>query len=75
MRVYPGGAGNGLNVWSVIAWALAVVGWWPGLEFVSIGGIVLGFVALGDMKLRNIEQSGRTYALRGDSVRPGGAVW
>jgi hypothetical protein len=63
MRVYPGGVGNGLNAWSVIAWALAVIGWWPGLEFVSIGGIVLGFVALGDMRLRNIQQSGRTYAV------------
>jgi hypothetical protein len=60
MRVDPR-AGSGLNVWAVIAWILAVVGWWPGLEFVSIAGLVLGFVALGDMSLRG-GQSGRAYA-------------
>ena|GEM_PF-3191869 len=61
MRVEPG-ARSGLNVWAVIAWILAVVGWWPGLEFVSIAGLVLGFVALGDISLRGGGQSGRIYA-------------
>ena len=62
MRVYPQGGRTTLNVWAVLAWILAVVGWWPGLEFVSVAGIVLGFVALGDIALSGNRESGRAYA-------------
>lgn len=61
-RVFPGRDGNGFNVWAIAAWILAVVGWWPGLEFVSIAGVLLGFVALADLGLRRIQQSGKIYA-------------
>lgn len=61
MRVYPG-TSAGTNVWAVVAWILAVVGWYPGLQFVSIGGLILGFVALGDIALRGYAQAGRAYA-------------
>jgi len=63
MRVHPEREGEGLNVWSVGAWVLAVVGWWPGLEFVSVAGLLLGFVALGDIRVRAYSQKGRAYAL------------
>jgi hypothetical protein len=61
-RAFPGKSGDGVNVWAITAWVLAVVGLWPGLEFVAIGGIVLAFVALGDISLHNVAQSGKSYA-------------
>ncbi len=63
IRVWPERAGGGLNVWSVCAWVLAMVGLWPGLEFLAIAGLVLGFVALGDIKARGYTQTGRAYAI------------
>jgi hypothetical protein len=73
MRVFPGGdKGHGINMWAVIAWILAIVGWWPGLEFVSIGGILLGFVALGDIRARDYTQSGRAYAYAAIACGTGG---
>jgi len=74
MRVYPGRAGNGFNIWSVAAWILAVVGWWPGLEFVSIAGILLGFVALGDLRLSSPQQGGRVYAYAAIGCGLGGLI-
>jgi hypothetical protein len=73
-KVYPGRAGNGFNIWSVSAWILAIVGWWPGLEFVSIAGILLGFVALGDMRLSNSQQGGRVYAYAAIACGAGGLI-
>lgn len=63
MRIYPGREGHGVNVWAVLAWMLAVVGWWPGLEFVAIAAVILGFVSLYDIRVRSYSQTGRSYAL------------
>ena len=62
VRIFPGRATAGYNVWAILGWVLAVVGWWPGWEIVSIAGIVLGFVALADLGAHNVPQRGRGYA-------------
>ena len=62
LRVSPEKAGRGFNVWAVFAWVMTMVGLWPGLEFLAIGGLILGFVALGDIRSRGYTQSGRPYA-------------
>ncbi len=60
--VFPGREGRGVNVWAVAAWVMTMVGLWPGFEFISIGGVILGFVALGDIRARSFTQTGRSYA-------------
>lgn len=72
MRVYPGGAGNGLNIWAIAAWVLAILGMWPQLTFVSVAAVVLAFVALGDMRLHTDQQSGRGYAIMALVIGMGG---
>lgn len=72
MRVFPGKAGAGLNIWAVVAWVLAMMGLWPGLEFVAIGGLILGFVALGDIRARGYSQTGRAYAFAAIVIAGGG---
>lgn len=62
MRVPPEGRAGGLNAWAVSAWVMTMVGLWPGLEFLAIGGLILGFVALGDIRARGYTQSGMPYA-------------
>jgi len=62
MRINPGASG-GTNVWAVFAWVLAVVGWYPPLLFLEVAGVILGFVALGDISLSGGRQSGRGYAI------------
>ena len=69
MMVHPGEK-PGLNAWAVVAWILAVVGWWPGLAFVSLAGLALGFVALGDMALRGGAQSGAAHTHTPPSPAP-----
>jgi hypothetical protein len=63
MHIRPG-AEPGLNVWAVIAWILAVVGWWPRFEFLmfSVAGFFLGLVAIADISLRSQGQAGKGYA-------------
>ena len=63
MRVRPG-VQPGLNVWAVLAWILAVVGWWPPFEFLifSVAGFFLGLVAVADIGLRSQAQVGKGYA-------------
>lgn len=62
MRVFPGRTGMGTNVWAVIAWVLAVAGWWPNMQFLAVAAVVLGFVALGDMRAHGYTQRGKSYA-------------
>ncbi len=62
MRLAPGGRTQDLNVWAVVAWVMVMVGLWPGLDFLAVGGLILGFVALGDIAARGYTQGGRAYA-------------
>ena len=63
MRIRPG-AETRLNAWAVLAWLLAIVGWWPRFEFLlfSVAGFFLGLVALADINLRSQGQAGKGYA-------------
>jgi len=62
-RVFPGREGRGLNVWSVISLLLVLAGLWPRFEYLSVVGLVLGLVALGDIRSRGYTQTGRLYCL------------
>jgi len=72
MMVHPGRAGTGINFWAIVAWVLSVAGWPPGAEFLSVAGVLLAFIALGDMRLRGEQQQGRFYAYA--AIACGGVV-
>lgn len=62
MSVFPGREGRGINAWAVTAWVMTMIGLWPGFEFITVGGVILGFVALGDIRARGYTQTGGSYA-------------